>query len=119
VDVQFRPATTDAYLAVLSLRHPNVSGSAAAVFFHVSAAVNSAAPAATATATATSLALFNPLVNPRIVCAVTLPHVAAAAYAGGLNKLTFDFAAVVAANAGARGRQLGAGQRVGHGAACV
>lgn len=99
------------YLAVLSIRHPNISTSAAATFFHISAIVAPAPAAASATnttgtaaaVTAATVALYNPLVNPRILCGVVLPRLAASSYTGGSSKLLADFAAVVSANAALAG----------------
>lgn len=106
---QFRAGTPDNYLAVVSIRHPNISTSPVAAFCHIAAVVNvaTAAPAtpafnataSTATVTAASLAIFNPLANPSISCGVSLPRLSASTYAGGSSKLLADFGAVVAANA--------------------
>lgn len=64
-----------------------------------------AAEVTPAQVTAASLALFNPLVNAKLVCNVTLPQLAAASYPGGSNKLLAEFNSVVASNAALEGTQ--------------
>lgn len=58
---------------------------------------------ATSSTTAAPVVLFNPLVNPRLVCSVTLPRIALTAYRGGSIKLLADFASIVASNAALEG----------------
>lgn len=77
--------------------------------FRISVSPNPAAAAATASTNATNSAaaapvvLFNPLVNPRLVCSVTLPRITLVAYSGGSSKLLADVATVVASNAALEG----------------
>lgn len=98
--------TLDTYFAVLTMRHPNVSGSFVMIQFHLSLVPDPAAAAApaandtsTPAVTAASLALFNPLVNPRLGCTVTLPRITLSTYIGGSSKLLRDFNSIVASNA--------------------
>jgi hypothetical protein len=99
----------DDYLAILTIRHPNVSGSFGMTQFRISVSPNTAAAAATATTNANSsstpapVVLFNPLVNPRLVCSVTLPRIALTAYSGGSSKLLADFATIMTGNAALEG----------------
>jgi hypothetical protein len=105
---QIFPSLPDTYLALLSLRHPNLSNSFNLTTFHLAlvpnpataaaaAAANASSAAASTAVTAASLALFNPLVNPRVSFLVVLPDVVVARYAGGGAKALADFNAVVAA----------------------
>jgi hypothetical protein len=107
---QIFPSLPDTYLALLSIRHPNLSNSFNLTKFHLAVVPNPATAAAAAAAnasattdssavTAASLALFNPLVNPRVSFVVSLPDVVVARYAGGSAKALSDFNAVVAAKA--------------------
>lgn len=113
-EIKVWPQAQQTYLAVLSLRHPNVSTSQRLVTFRVTAALNPeaavAAPGAgggtTTTGGGASAALlaaagpvFNPLLNPRISMVVTFPAMDATTYGGGAPKLLADFSAIVAATA--------------------
>lgn len=99
--------TPDTYLVILSLRHPNVSGSFTMTKFHLAVVPNPAAVTAAttntstttdlSTVTAASVALFNPLVNPQVSYVVRFPQLLVSAYAGGGAKALADFKAVVAA----------------------
>jgi hypothetical protein len=105
---QIFPSLPDTYLALLSLRHPNLTNSFNLTKFHLAVVPNPATAAAAAAAnasaagdssvvTAASLALFNPLVNPQVAFVVSLPDVAVPQYAGGSAKALADFKLVVAA----------------------
>lgn len=103
------------YLALMSVRHPNMSGSFALLQFRVAAAVNPASivapPAASsatntssttsssaaATVTAADVALFNALVNPRVSFVASFPRVSVAGF-GGEAKLLAAYGAILAAN---------------------
>lgn len=123
--IKLLPPTEQPYLAVLSMRHPNVSTSFRVVAFHVAAVTNpevaeaKAAAAAAAAAAAVAAAsgvgsasaapslaqlgpVFNPLTQPRVGLLVALPALTAAAY-GGEAKLVADFRAIVASNAALQG----------------
>lgn len=104
-DFQLQPSILDDYLAILTIRHPNVSGSFVMTRFRLSVSPNPAtAAAATVTNITTSTAaapvvLFNPLVNPRLVCSVVMPSITLSTYSGGSTKLLADFNSIVASNA--------------------
>lgn len=110
------------YLAVLSLRHPNISASFRAFAFHITAAVNPAiaeAAAAAAAAAAQQAAsgtaagsttlsaaallqslgpIFNPQLNPTISLLAQFPSINVQQY-GGAAKVVSDFSAIVASTA--------------------
>jgi hypothetical protein len=109
-DFQLQPTVVDTYLAVITIRHPNVSSSFVLTTFHISvspnpvaaagdAASNTSTAAGTAAVTAASVALFNPLVNPRLVCSISLPRLLATSNTGGPSKLLADFNSIVTSNA--------------------
>jgi hypothetical protein len=95
----------DTYMAIITIRHPNVSTSFSMARFYLSISPPpvsdaTATPAnGTNTASAASVVLFNPLVNPRLLCLVTLPRMTASTYNGGSSKLLSDFNTIVASNA--------------------
>jgi hypothetical protein len=123
-EINVWPQVEQPYLAVLSLRHPNISSSFRAFTFRLTAVTDpdalearaaaeaaaaaaaaaltaKAAPSAAATAAAAAAAagpVFNPLLQPRVALAVELPGLDAAAY-GGAPKVLADFKAIVASTA--------------------
>lgn len=107
---QLPPSSLDTYLAIITIRHPNVSTSFAMSQFNITVVPNAAAAvdtsvnsSSTAATAAAPMVLFNPLVNPKLVFSVTLPYLAAATYSGGQSKLLADFNGIVAGNAGLDG----------------
>lgn len=120
-EVKVWPQAQAAYLALLSLRHPNVSSSFRLAAFRLTAAPDpelAAAPApgaatsttsgGTTSTTTTTLAapgpVFNPLLHPRINLVVAFPKVGSASeYGGGPTKLLGDFRAIVASTAALTG----------------
>lgn len=124
-EIKVWPQAQGSFLALLSLRHPNVSSSFRLAAFRLTAAPNPEAPppaassaptasapatAGGATSTATAAALlaaagpvFNPLLHPRISLVATFPAVSAASYGGGTTKLMADFRAIVAFTAALTG----------------
>jgi len=121
-EIKVWPQLEQTYLAVLSIRHPNVSSTFRLVTFHLTAATSpdaalaaaTAAAAATQTTTAASGAgsstptlaqigpVFNPLLNPQVRLVVTFPSIDAVAYGGG-DKVLADFRAIVAGTAALQG----------------
>jgi hypothetical protein len=122
-EISVWPQVEQVYLAVLSLRHPNISSSFRVFTFHLAAvtdpevlAARAAAEAAASAAATTAAAkpttaaasaaaavaaagpVLNPLLQPRVVLAVTLPALDAAAY-GGRAKVLADFKTIVAGTA--------------------
>ena len=108
----------DTFTAELSIRHPNVPGSARSMVFKATAVVDPAVAAAAAAAQSTSSALgtstasataalpvrpaLNPLLNPRVAMLVQFPRMTAAGY-GGVTRAVADFSAIVAETAGLDG----------------
>lgn len=118
-EVKVLPQVEQLYLAVLSIRHPNITTSFRAVTFHVTATQNPdvlAAAAAVAAAAATSTSststtsgsttltaaqigpVFNPLTHPTVSLLVMLPRLTAAVY-GGASQVLADFTSIVTSTA--------------------
>lgn len=87
--IMFKPPANGTYLAVLSLRHPNVNGSFRLRTFNVAALP--AAPIAAAENN-TDVVVFNPLVNPCIRFVATFPSLSSSYGA----RLVSDFSAIIA-----------------------
>ncbi len=119
--LQLFPQVAQDYVALLSVRHPNIDGTFTLTRFTISAIANPVAATDTSTtgsttttsSTPTSLAAalasgtasaasivaalgpsFNPLVNPKLTFNATFPKLNAATY-GGADRLVAHFSAIV------------------------
>jgi hypothetical protein len=114
ISISVMAPVAGSYFGVLTLRHPNVPGSARTIIFNATSVLGPAAPLPSAPAapigsgasiTDTSGSaldpgpILNPVLSPQVSMVVEFPKINAAEY-GGVDQAIKDFSAMVAKVAG-------------------